>query len=307
MLHQPVLLHEVIENLALKPDGIYVDATFGRGGHAIKILENLSSRGRLLVMDKDPEAIKVAQSLQLKDTRVSVKQGSFILLLDWIKELSLSGKIDGILMDLGVSSPQLDEPKRGFSFLQDGPLDMRMDTTQKLNAAKWLNNVALDEMVLVFREYGEEKFASRIAKAIIKEREREPIVTTGRLAEIVKEANPKWEKFKHPATRVFQAIRIFINNELQELMVCLEQCLDVLAPGGRLCVITFHSLEDRIVKRFIEQYKRGTNLPQGLPVKYEELRIRLKSIGKAIRANETELKNNIRARSATLRVMEKII
>jgi 16S rRNA (cytosine1402-N4)-methyltransferase len=306
-MHQPVLLHEVIENLAIKPNGVYVDATFGRGGHAKKVLEFLSASGRLLVMDKDPEAIKVAQSLQLKDTRVSVKQGSFIFLSNWVKELNLSGKIDGILMDLGVSSPQLDEPNRGFSFMQDGPLDMRMDTTQKLTAEKWVNKASLDEMILVFQEYGEEKFARRIAKAIITEREKQPILTTGRLAEIVKAANPKWEKFKHPATRVFQAIRIFINNELQELIVCLEQCLEILAPGGRLCVITFHSLEDRIVKRFIVQNKRGANLPQGLPVKHAELRIRLKSIGKAMRANEAELKNNIRARSATLRVMEKII
>lgn len=306
-MHQPVLLEEVITNLAIKPDGIYVDATFGRGGHAKKILEHLNDSGRLLVMDKDPEAIKVAQSLQLKDTRVSVKQGSFILLQSWITELNLHGKIDGILMDLGVSSPQLDNALRGFSFLKDGPLDMRMDTNQNLTAAKWINNASLEEMILVFREYGEEKFSQRIAKAIIKEREKSPIETTRRLAEIVKAANPKWEKYKHPATRVFQAIRIFINNELQDLTTCLAQCLDVLVSGGRLCVITFHSLEDRIVKRFIQEHIHGVNLPQGLPVKHEELQIRLKSIGKPIRADEEELKNNVRARSATLRVMEKII
>lgn len=305
--HQPVLLEEVITSLAIKPNGIYVDATFGRGGHAREMLTRFDAFGRLLVMDKDPEAIREAQGLQFKDTRVSVKQGSFILLKSWMDELNLSGKINGILLDLGVSSPQLDDPKRGFSFLHDGPLDMRMDSTQKLTAAKWINTAKESEMIAVFRDYGEERFSRRIAKAIIKERTVAPIETTLRLAEIVKAANPKWEINKHPATRVFQAIRIFINNELTELTNCLEQCLAVLAVGGRLCVITFHSLEDRIVKQFMQKHIHGAIALAGLPLKQDEREIRLKRVGKAIRASETELKHNIRARSATLRVMEKIL
>jgi len=303
--HQPVLMHEVIENFAVKLNGIYVDATFGRGGHSKQILERIGPEGKLVCIDKDLEAIRAAHALA--DERLIIRQGAFINLKLWLEELNLSKKVSGILLDLGVSSPQLDNPKRGFSFMSDGPLDMRMDMTQQLTAAKWLNSAPVEEIAQVLREYGEEKFARRIANAIVMERKIAPIVTTLRLAAIVSKANPKWEKHKNPATRSFQAIRIFINNELQELSACLEQCLEVLAVGGRLLVISFHSLEDRIVKQFIRKYSRGGDIPIGVPLRQDQLTIRLKVIGSAYRASAAEIKRNPRARSAVLRVMEKLV
>lgn len=303
--HQPVLTHEVIENLAVKLNGIYVDATFGRGGHSKQILERIGPEGKLVCIDKDLEAIKAAEALA--DERLIIRQGAFVNLKLWLEELNLSKKVSGILLDLGVSSPQLDNPKRGFSFMLDGPLDMRMDTTQQQTAAKWLNSAPVEEIAQVLREYGEEKFARRIANAIVTERKIAPITSTLRLGEIVRNANPKWEKHKHPATRSFQAIRIFINNELQELSACLEQCLEVLAVGGRLLVISFHSLEDRIVKQFIRKYSRGGDIPIGVPLRQDQLTIRLKVIGSAYRASAAEVERNPRARSAVLRVMEKLV
>ncbi|MCL5261371.1 MAG: 16S rRNA (cytosine(1402)-N(4))-methyltransferase RsmH [Gammaproteobacteria bacterium] len=299
-----MLLAEVIENLAITPQGVYVDATFGRGGHTIEIIKRLNQSGKILIIDKDPEAIKAAE--ELADARIIIRKGTFAQLFNWVDELGLKNKINGILLDLGVSSPQLDTAERGFSFLHDGPLDMRMDTTQKLSAATWINHAPEAEIATVLKEYGEEKFSRRIARAIVAARKVAPILTTAKLAEIVSNANPRWEKTKHPATRTFQALRIFVNNELAELKACLEQCLEILAVGGRLLVITFHSLEDRIVKEFMRKAMRGGDFPDDLPVLHEKLQIRIKQIGRAIRASNEELKQNQRARSATLRVMEKI-
>jgi 16S rRNA (cytosine1402-N4)-methyltransferase len=303
-MHQPVLLNEVIENLRINPDGIYIDATFGRGGHSSEILKRLSAKGRLLVIDKDLAAIEVASKLQ--DERVIVKHGSFSLLKNFVFELGLIGKISGILLDLGVSSPQLDEGERGFSFLKDGPLDMRMDKTQKLTAEEVVNNVKEADLANIFVEYGEERFSKRIAKAIVKARENAPITTTLGLSEIVCKAHPKWEKTKHPATRVFQALRIFVNQELEELKSCLEQCLEVLEVHGRLLVISFHSLEDKLVKQFLRKHVEGDNFPIGVPVTADQLNIRLKSVERVVRANISELSCNPRSRSAALRVMEKV-
>lgn len=303
--HQPVLLKEVLANLVIDHSGIYIDATFGRGGHSVEILQLIDNKGNLICIDKDPEAIQVATALQ--DKRIIVRQGSFKRIKEWVEELNMTGKISGILLDLGVSSPQLDNPLRGFSFLKDGPLDMRMDLTQKFTAADWINHAKEAEIAQVLYEYGEERFARRIAKAIVNERVQMPIVTTKRLAEIVSRANPKWEKHKHPATRAFQAIRILVNSELSELQDCLEQCLEVLAVKGRLLVISFHSLEDRIVKQFMHKHISGGDIPSGVPLRQDQLNIRLRSVGRAIRASVAEIHNNPRARSAVLRVMEKII
>lgn len=301
--HKPVLFKEAIDGLVVKENGIYVDATFGRGGHGQGILQRLTEKGILVCIDKDKEAIQKA--LQICDKRLIVRQGSFANIKTWLDELNYSGKVDGILLDLGVSSPQLNNAERGFSFLHDGPLDMRMDQGQPLSAAKWLGHAKESEIAWVLKEYGEERFSRRIAQAIVKERLIAPIATTGRLAEIVKKANPKWEEYKHPATRTFQAIRIFINDELQELHDCLEQSLDVLAVGGRLVVISFHSLEDRIVKRFMQEHIKG-NVPEGVPLRDIQLPRRFKRIGQAVRAGVEEINNNPRSRSAVLRIAEKL-
>ncbi len=304
--HQPVLLNEAILGLEIKSDGIYVDATFGRGGHAKAILDKLSNKGRLFAIDKDPEAIQIAERDFENDDRFKVYHGSFVELSEWVKQLGLYGCVDGVLLDLGVSSPQLDNPERGFSFLRDGPLDMRMNPGCGVSAEAWLRQVDSKVLADVFRTYGEERYAGRIARAIVQEREEEPINTTKRLADIISKAHPKWEKHKHPATRCFQAIRIFINRELEELSICLEQCLDVLKIGGRLAVISFHSLEDRIVKRFIKKQERGGEFPVGLPIKQDMLNPRLKRVGRMVKPAKTEIDNNPRARSAVLRIAEKI-
>lgn len=304
--HQSVLLQESIKGLEIKADGVYVDGTFGRGGHSRAILEKLDENGRLIAIDKDPEAIAFAKSEFAKDNRFTIVQGSFAQLKDIAADLNVLGKINGILLDLGVSSPQLDNPERGFSFLQKGPLDMRMDSNQKLDACGFINQASDKEMAAVFKEYGEERFARRIARAIVNAREQSPIETTDVLAEIVKQANPKWEKHKHPATRVFQAIRIYINEELTDLKMCLQDCIDVLATGGRLVVISFHSLEDRIVKQFMRDQERGHRPPREIPIKESELKSRFKRIGKAIKPAEEEVGQNIRARSSVLRIGEKI-
>lgn len=302
--HKPVLVAEVIANLTVKKDGIYVDATFGRGGHAQEILRLLGPTGRIFALDKDPEAVQAARLI--KDQRFTVRHGSFTEIQKWMEELDLVGKVDGILLDLGVSSPQLDEPQRGFSFLRDGHLDMRMDTSKGQDAASWINTAPEQEIANVLKEYGEEKFYRRIAAAIVHAREFAPIETTLALANIVAQANPKWEKHKHPATRTFQAIRIFINNELHELQNCLQQCLEVLAVGGRLLAISFHSLEHRMIKDFIREHAKGGNFPAELPIKQEQLAVRLKQINGSIKAQNKEVADNPRARSAVLRVMEKL-
>ena len=290
----------------IRPDGIYLDGTFGRGGHSAAILERLDDQGHLLAMDKDPQAITVAQDRFAGDGRFSIVRGSYTMLGQEVEKRGWKGQVDGILLDLGVSSPQLDDPGRGFSFRHDGPLDMRMDPDSGISAAEWLNEAEEGEIAQVLKEYGEERFAKRISRAIVRERQQAPITTTARLAKIVAEANPKWEKDKHPATRSFQAIRIFINAELEELEQVLEQSVEMLAPGGRLALISFHSLEDRRVKRFIRDEARGGDFPPGLPVTDAQLNRRLRAVGKDIRAGRAELAENPRARSAALRVAERL-
>lgn len=304
-MHQSVLLDEAIDALSVQPDGTYIDGTFGRGGHTRALLKRLNEQGTLLAVDKDPQAITVANTMADEDQRITVIQDSFAHIGERARQYNCFGKVNGILLDLGVSSPQLDESERGFSFLRDGPLDMRMDPTSGIPASDWLMAVRESDLADVLKQYGEERFAKRIARAIVAAREKQSITRTLQLAEIVAKANPKWEKHKHPATRVFQAIRIFINSELTDLEVGLTQCLDVLAVGGRLVVISFHSLEDRMVKRFIRHHSRGT-LPVGLPVSKHDSDARLRVIGKAVKASDKELASNPRARSAVLRVGEKI-
>ncbi len=304
--HISVLLDEAVEALVTDKDGLYVDCTFGRGGHSEQILSQLSAKGHLVAIDKDVEAVAEANKRFGDDSRFTIKHGSFAQLREWFEQSGDLDKVTGILLDLGVSSPQLDQAERGFSFMQDGPLDMRMNNSQGMTAADWVNSAEEADIVRVLKEYGEERFAKRMARAIVLEREQEKIVTTRRLADIVKAAHPAWEKGKHPATRAFQAIRIFINNELQDVDDVLEQTLDVLSVGGRLVVISFHSLEDRRVKRFIRQQVKGDVLPAGLPIKDDQLNKRLRNIGKAVKAGERELQLNPRARSAVMRVAEKI-
>ncbi|KTC66107.1 S-adenosyl-dependent methyltransferase activity on membrane-located substrates (plasmid) [Legionella adelaidensis] len=304
--HSPVLLQESIQALEIKDNGIYIDGTFGRGGHSRSILNALNENGRLIAIDKDEQAIAFAGNRFAKDPRFQIVHGSFAEIGNIAKKLEIFGKVNGILLDLGVSSPQLDEAARGFSFMQSGSLDMRMNQTKGFTAAQWINKAEAKEMASVFKEYGEEKFANRIANAIARERENKSIETTAELAEIVKAANPKWEKHKHPATRVFQAIRIFINQELEDLKACLHQSLDVLEAGGRLAVISFHSLEDRIVKDFMRSQEKGPEIPPGVPVRHIDIKTNFRRIGKAIKPNEQEISQNVRARSAVLRIGEKI-
>ena len=304
--HQSVLLQESINGLAIKANGIYIDGTFGRGGHSRAILQHINGSGRLIAIDKDQEAIDHAKQHFSNDPRFTIVRNSFAKLGSIAAECGVYGQINGILLDLGVSSPQLDNPERGFSFMQQGPLDMRMDLEQDLDAARFVNQAAAAEMEKVFRDYGEERFARRIANAIVSAREEQAILTTAALAEIVKAANPKWEKHKHPATRVFQAIRIHINQELTDLTECLKTCVDALAVGGRLVIISFHSLEDRIVKQFMRSEEQGVSLPLGVPQKAAEIKTCFKRIGKAIKPSDEEIKYNIRSRSAVLRIGEKI-
>lgn len=305
--HRPVLLEEALEALKLKPKGVYVDATFGRGGHAQAILQRLGPDGRLLGLDKDPQAIAAARERFGDEARFSIHHASFAELGQVVSEAGLMGKVDGVLMDLGVSSPQLDDAGRGFSFMRQGPLDMRMDNSRGVSAAAWLAQAKEAEIARVLKEYGEERFAKRIARAIVAARQEAPIDTTGRLVEIIQSVMPKRrEQDKHPATRSFQGIRIFINRELEDLRSCLEQVVQVLGAGGRLAVISFHSLEDRIVKRFMRDQAKGDDFPPHLPVTVEQLNPKLRLVGKSIRASAEEVAENPRARSAVLRVAEKV-
>jgi 16S rRNA (cytosine1402-N4)-methyltransferase len=304
--HQSVLLTEALAALAIQPNGIYVDATFGRGGHSQALLNQLDSSGRLLAMDKDPEAIAYAKKHFSHDERFTIHHGSFSELKQFALSQNVFGKIQGILFDLGVSSPQLDDPTRGFSFLRSGKLDMRMDSSRGIDAATWLASVSEEELAKVLWELGEERHSRRIARAIVTARSKEPITTTEQLAEIIKLAHPAWQKGKNPATQSFQAIRIAINNELDDLTSGLEQSLEVLAIGGRLAVISFHSLEDRIVKHFIQHHERADSFPAKLPIKQDQFCPRLKRLGKALKSSEQEILRNPRARSAVLRVGEKL-
>jgi len=304
--HRSVLLQEAVDALITSVDGLYVDGTFGRGGHSREILRRLGPAARLLVIDKDPQAIAAATELQREDARVLVAHGSFAELDVLVRELAGREAAQGVLLDLGVSSPQLDDAARGFSFNKDGPLDMRMDPTRGISAAQWLATAQEEEIARVLFEYGEEKFSRRMARAIVAARTHNEIVSTLQLAEIVKQANPAWEKHKHPATRAFQGIRIFINDELGDLQRALRAARDVLLPGGRMAVISFHSLEDRMVKEFMRREARGDEFPRGLPVTQAQLNPTLRLVGKARKADAAELEDNARARSAVLRVAEKI-
>jgi len=302
--HVPVMLEEAVRALNIRPDGIYIDGAFGRGGHSGRILDELGAQGRLIAFDKDEEAVLVARERFGADQRFSIVHGSFAELTEVAAERGLAGRIDGLLLDLGVSSPQLDEPGRGFSFASDGPLDMRMNRTRGRSAAEWLADAAEEDISTVLREYGEERFSRRIARAIVARRRESPITGTRDLADLVARACPVKERHKHPATRTFQAIRIFVNRELEELQVCLRDSLEVLARGARLVVISFHSLEDRIVKRFMRDTAQGPKLPKGLPVTHTQTQGRMRVMGKSQRASDLELESNPRARSAVLRVAE---
>lgn len=305
--HRPVLLDEVMEGLAIRPQGLYVDGTFGRGGHAGAILQRLDKDGRLLALDKDPHAVAAARHRFGADTRFSIEHGSFTQLKQHVSERGWLGIVDGILLDLGVSSPQLDDATRGFSFRLDGALDMRMNPETGISAAQWIKDVSERDLVTVFKDYGEERYAKRIARAVIKARTTQAITGTKQLADIIAQAHPNWEKGKDPATRCFQAIRIYLNNELGELQKTLPQSIECLKSGGRLAVISFHSLEDRIVKRFMREQARGDEFPPDLPIPQSQLHPKLRVIGKAIRPGETEIEQNPRARSSVLRVAEKCI
>lgn len=305
--HNPVLLTESIQALAIKPEGIYIDGTYGRGGHSKAILSCLSPKGRLIAIDKDEQAVTHAQQLAEQDARFEIVRGSYADIEEHANALQVYGLVDGILLDCGVSSPQLDQAERGFSFMQDGPLDMRMDRTAGIDAQTWINQTKAEEMADVFKRYGEERYARRIANAIVKARETKAFTSTVQLAEVVKQAHPRWEKHKHPATRVFQAIRIEVNDELHDLKRFLAKCLDVLNVGGRLAVISFHSLEDRLVKQFMKQAESGPMLPKEIPLMADSIKVRLKRISrKGIKAGAGEISENVRARSAVLRVGEKL-
>ncbi|TDT37887.1 16S rRNA (cytosine1402-N4)-methyltransferase [Halospina denitrificans] len=303
MVHESVLQHEAVEALVTTPSGHYVDATFGRGGHSRALLSALDSDARLLVIDRDPEAIRVARELADEDERVSVVYAPFAQLHAALASVGWE-QVHGILLDLGVSSPQLDEPERGFSFRNDGPLDMRMDPESGESAAQWLARAEEGEIRRVLKEYGEERFAKRIAHSIVTTRAEEPLTRTVQLADLIDHAVPFRDKHKHPATRSFQAIRIHINEELQELDSVLEQAVDALAPGGRLVVISFHSLEDRRVKRFMRDQSRGPAIPKGVPVTAEQEQSRFRVVGKASQATARERDENVRSRSAVMRILE---
>ncbi len=305
--HQSVLLTEVISHLAIQPNGVYLDATFGRGGHTQAILNHLGPTGRLLALDKDPEAIAYAREHFSHDKRFTIQHGSFADLADFVATQNCVGKIDGILFDLGVSSPQLNNPDRGFSFKRAGQLDMRMDNSQGIDAATWIAKVDEKELTRVLFEYGEERYARRIARAIVVARQTTPITTTSQLAEIIARAIPVWQKGKDPATRSFQAIRIVINKELEDLELGLTQAIEVLNVKGRLLVICFHSLEDRVVKQFMLRQECGQEIPAGLPIKHADIEMRFKRLGRAIKPSEREINLNPRARSAILRIGEKLL
>jgi len=303
--HVPVLLGPVLEGLEIKVDGLYVDGTFGRGGHSSAILQRLNADGRLIAIDRDPQAVAAAAPLLTNDPRFTLIRSDFADLARQIDQMGLTGGVDGMLFDLGVSSPQLDEAERGFSFLRDGPLDMRMDPDAGISAAEWLNTGSEKALKQVIYKYGEERDAPRIARAIVVARANAEIATTGQLADIVSSVIPAHTRKKHPATKTFQAIRIFINDELEQLDKVLKQSLDLLSTGGRLCVISFHSLEDRIVKRFMRDASRESEQWRGMPNVPPEFQPKLKLVGKVITASAEEIAANVRARSARLRIAER--
>ncbi len=303
--HQTVLLDEAVAALVTRVEGRYLDATFGCGGHAAAILRQLSSQGRLLALDRDPAAALHADRQFGAEPRFEFLHAPFSQLGEWVERQGLSGRMDGILLDLGVSSPQLDDPARGFSFRLEGPLDMRMDPTSGITAADWLATVTEVELSRVLRDYGEERFHRRVARAIVAARGETPLTGTTRLAGVIAAAVPTRERGQHPATRSFQAIRIAINHELDELQAALTQAVAALAPGGRLVIISFHSLEDRLVKRFLRSESRGPELPPELPILGEPPAGRLRLLGRGQRPTAVEVAANPRARSAIMRVAER--
>jgi len=304
--HTTVLLDEAVNGLNIREDGIYIDGTFGRGGHSRLILSQLGEKGQLIAIDRDPQAI--AAAAEIKDPRFSIVHGPFSALAEYVEERGLTGKIDGVLLDLGVSSPQLDDAERGFSFMRDGPLDMRMDPTRGQSAAEWLMSAEEADIAFVIKTYGEERFGKRIARAIVERNREQPMTRNKELATVIAAAMPVKDKFKHPATRTFQAIRIWINSELEEIDIALKGALSVLAPGGRLSIISFHSLEDRLVKRFMRDQSRGPQVPAGIPMTESQLKAlggrELKTLGKLI-PGEAEVNENPRARSSVLRIAER--
>jgi len=313
MTHQSVLFNEVLEGIQVKPDGIYVDGTFGRGGHAAAILERLGEHGRLIVMDKDPEAIASARAQHVNDERVTIIHDDYAHMREHMLQQGVDCRVDGVLLDLGVSSPQLDDAGRGFSFQHNGPLDMRMDTSQGQTARDWVMTADEKEIADVLWRFGEERFSRRIARRIVEFRQQQAINDTDTLVSIIKDCIPapkgkNRKQAKHPATRSFQAIRIRINNELEQVERVLADIFDILNIGGRLLVISFHSLEDRLVKRFFKKQSTPPAMPRGLPLRQSELpnSIRLRVIGKAIKAGAEELVQNPRARSAVLRIAERV-
>ncbi|GAB2717980.1 16S rRNA (cytosine(1402)-N(4))-methyltransferase RsmH [Halomonas garicola] len=302
--HASVLLDGAVETLVHKADGVYLDGTFGRGGHSRAILQRLGPAGRLLAMDRDPQAIEAAG--EIDDARFHITRQAFAELGDFAREQGVDGKLSGVLLDIGVSSPQLDDPERGFSFMRDGPLDMRMDPTRGESAAEFLARAKEADIAHVFKAYGEERFAKRLARAVVTRRKEAPFTRTVDLAEVLKTAHPAWEKGRHPATKAFQGLRIYLNGELDQLDAALDAALEALAPGGHLVVISFHSLEDRRVKRFIRHHVRGdTHVPRGMPLRDDQLNRRLESLGKAQRAGADEVAGNPRARSAVMRAARK--
>jgi 16S rRNA (cytosine1402-N4)-methyltransferase len=301
--HISVLLDEAITGLAINPDGIYIDCTFGRGGHSGLILSQLSENGRLIAIDRDPSAIQAAEKFA-DDPRFSIEHEGFADLQNIAEKHQLLEKVDGILLDLGVSSPQLDVAERGFSFMNDGPLDMRMDTTRGQTAAQWIAIADVEDITWVLRTFGEEKHAWRIANAIVDAREETPFTRTSELAKIIKTTAPQREIKKHPATRSFQAIRIYINSELEQIEKVLDASLSVLAENGRLVVISFHSLEDRLAKQFMKKHSQGKKVPRGLPISEEELNKgkKLELIGRRLKPSLNEVEENKRSRSSVMRV-----
>tara|TARA_R110000782_G_scaffold16637_5_gene47412 strand:+ start:1972 stop:2919 length:948 start_codon:yes stop_codon:yes gene_type:complete len=308
--HKPVLLDEVIEALNIRADGFYIDGTFGRGGHSREIIKRLGPEGRLLAFDKDPDAVMSVDNDLIQDERFEIIKGSFTMLMRYVKRHEIEAQVAGILFDFGVSSPQLDDAERGFSFRFDAPLDMRMNPAEGQTVAEWLNHAKETEIANVIYEYGEERASRRIAKAIVNARAETPITTTCQLADLVRKVVPPRKHAKksgdvHPATKTFQALRIYINSELEEIKDVLPQAVDVLRPGGRLAAISFHSLEDRIVKRFMRDQSTPKVYPPELPIMPDNNDVQLKLVGKKIRATKAETNQNPRARSATLRVAER--
>ncbi|MFB9135195.1 16S rRNA (cytosine(1402)-N(4))-methyltransferase RsmH [Vibrio olivae] len=310
--HISVLLNESIDGLNIKPDGTYIDGTFGRGGHSRTILSKLGEKGRLYSIDRDPQAIEEASKID--DPRFTIIHGPFSGIAEYAEQYQLQGEVDGVLFDLGVSSPQLDDAERGFSFMKDGPLDMRMDPTSGIPVSEWLAKADLDDITWVIREFGEDKHARRIARAIVEycaNEENEPLTRTSQLAKLISDAAPKsFKEKKHPATRAFQAFRIYINSELEEIDKALVGASSILAPQGRLSVISFHSLEDRMVKRFMRKESKGPQVPHGIPMTEAQIQAlgsaNLKTIGKAIKPTEQEIELNPRSRSSVLRIAEKL-